>query len=216
MGRNARGALPQLRLHKRSGTARVRVGHQEYWLGRWGDPETHRKYAAFVVDYLQRPEQAPGGGTLSTPEVISSADCEERSDAEAQPGHILADATTVPDGLTVAELCARYLDYAERHYTLPSGQKSTTFGNVKMGIRALAPFDRVPAEQFGPVLLTKLMYGMVDQPSRRKAKDGKPLPNTLSSINATIKQVRRIFRWAVSMEMIPATVWHALNSVELL
>jgi integrase len=216
MGRMARGALPQLRLHKRSGMARVRVGHKEFWLGRWGDPEAHRKYAEFIVAYLQRGEARPTVIKPSSTDVAQ--DSADRSVAElaAQPSIDQTVNPVAPQAITVAEICARYLDFAERHYAHQDGRQTTTFGNAKMGIRALAAYDHLPAEKFGPVMLTQLMYGMVGHPSRRKGKDGKPRLNTRSSINTTIKQVRRIFRWAVGMELIPANAWHALNSVELL
>jgi integrase len=89
-------------------------------------------------------------------------------------------------------------------------------GNVKMAIRALTPYDDVPADQFGPLMLSRMMHGLVGQPGRRKDSSGKRLPIPRVTINATIKQVRRMFRWAASVELVPASVPTALDTVELL
>jgi hypothetical protein len=137
MGRNARGTLPQLRLHKRSGTARVRVGHKEISLGRWGHPETHRKYSKFLHDFVQErtaaPEQAFDSETFRYELPPNPAD---------EPVTLSAPAANAPDrlfegALTVAELCARYMAHAQKYYAAPNGATTTTLGNAKMAIRAL-------------------------------------------------------------------------------
>ncbi len=60
------------------------------------------------------------------------------------------------------------------------------------------------------------MDRMVGQPGRRKSSDGKRLPKPRVTINATIKQVRYMFKWAASVELIPVAVWQALSTVPLL
>jgi len=216
MGRNARGTLPQMRLHKRSGTARVRVGHKEYTLGRWGHPETHRKYSDFIHAFVHGRAAPPAadGSDDAARHQPSPKPVVESSPASAPAG--LIEDRPAGGAITVAELCARYLVHAERYYAAPNGDTTTTLGNAKMAIRALSPYDDVPADRFGPLLLRALMESMVGREGRRKSADGKRLPMPRVTINATIKQVRYMFKWAASVELIPVTVSQALSSVPLL
>jgi integrase len=85
-----------------------------------------------------------------------------------------------------------------------------------MAIRAVARFDDVPADKFGPIMLMELMHSMVGKPGRRKGADGKQLPIPRVTINDSIKQIRRMFRWAVSRELVPAAIANALDTVDLL
>jgi integrase len=215
MGRRARGTLPQMRLHKRSGTARVRVGRKEVSLGRFGDPETHKRYARFIVDYMRQdhllpvePEITPLQASPALPARDEPA--REASDIPAPP------TDDVPEGITVAEVCSQFLKFAEQQYRSGDGRATSTVDNTKMAIRALKEYQLLPAESFGPLTLQRLMHGMVGQLSRRKGPDGKPRPLHRTTINRTIKFIRRIFRWAASMELVPPSVPAALAHVELL
>jgi integrase len=86
-----------------------------------------------------------------------------------------------------------------------------------MGIRALRRFDDVPAAQFGPLLLHKLMEQLVHEPLRRgKDAAGNPRRRPRVNINATVKSIRLMFKWAVGRELVPAAVYAALAAVPLL
>lgn len=153
MGRRARGQFPQMRLHKRSGTARVRVNGREIHLGRWGSKEAHEKYSA-VVSRLIRHEDLDVGCTpakqpdpLGRPSPVSTDSSTGGSVEVSEPlsiGH---------GSLTVADICAAFLSHAEQTYVNPDGRPSSTLGNYKMGLRALRAYWDIPAEDFGPRLL---------------------------------------------------------------
>ena len=52
MGRNPKHLLPQMRLHKGSGHARVRIHGTEHWLGPFGSPEALSAYARLIAQYV--------------------------------------------------------------------------------------------------------------------------------------------------------------------
>jgi len=68
--RNAR--VPAYRLHKPSGQARVIIDREHIYLGKFGSPESHEKYARLISERAtngaaQRPEQ---GDTSSASSLL--------------------------------------------------------------------------------------------------------------------------------------------------
>ena len=63
MGRNPKHLLPQMRLHARSGHARVRISGKTHWLGRFGSPEALAAYDRLIAEFLA------SRGTRPTPSV---------------------------------------------------------------------------------------------------------------------------------------------------
>ncbi|NDC54298.1 MAG: site-specific integrase [Planctomycetia bacterium] len=216
MGRRARGDLPQKRRHKRSNTARVRVDGREIHLGRWGSREADAKYLEVIRGLVLRDDLDFGRENWPLP---------EQSDEESD----LADHPPVPEAtrrgtrgslptastpISVAHVCAAFLADAEKSYVKPDGKLSSTIGNYKMGLRALEPYYDLPAAEFGPRLLRRLRDGLVEQEGRRKGPDGKRLRKFRTTINRTVKAIWWIFKWAVSMEMVPPDTYHALKTLE--
>jgi integrase len=63
-------------------------------------------------------------------------------------------------------------------------------------------YGRTPAKSFGPLALKALRQRMIDKGWCR------------AYINRQVNRIRRLFRWAVSEELVPADVYHGLQSVE--
>jgi len=63
-------------------------------------------------------------------------------------------------------------------------------------------YGTTPAAEFGPIALKAI---------RQRTIDSKLARNT---INQRVRCIRRIFKWAVSEELIPASVLHALQRVD--
>src|SRR5262245_38539081 len=82
--------LPQARLHKPSGQARVRICGRDVYLGRFGSPEARAAYERLLADYLRH------GRTLR----------QTRDTPTTSP--------RLPSDLSVAELIRAYWD---RHVT---------------------------------------------------------------------------------------------------
>ncbi len=107
-----------------------------------------------------------------------------------------------PETLSVAEVLAAYLDFAERHYREPDGTPSDELRHVKTVIRHVREvYGESPAAAFGPMSLKAVRQKFVGLRWSRK------------SVNARIERVRRIFKWAVAEELVSPVVYQALTAV---
>jgi len=107
-----------------------------------------------------------------------------------------------PD-LTVGGLIFAYLEHAREYYRHPDGRPTREVDNLRDALRPLGDlYGHTPAGEFGPLALRAVREEMV--------RDG--LCRTV--VNARVKRVRRAFRWAASVELIPVSVVQALGTVE--
>ena len=105
--------------------------------------------------------------------------------------------------LTVAELCLSFFDWAQEEYHLPDGRQSREVANVRIALRPLLDmFLGTPAEEFGPLDLKAYRDGLLAEGHLAR-----------STINQRVQIVRRVFRWGAEMEVVPASVIHALEAV---
>jgi integrase len=107
-----------------------------------------------------------------------------------------------PHGLSVSELILCVWAEFEKHYRNPDGTPTGELSNLR---DALGPLRRLYgpslAQDFGPLALRALREEMVRSGLCRK------------TVNARVNRVRRAFRWAASLELIPASVPQALTTV---
>ena len=100
-----------------------------------------------------------------------------------------------PD-LAVVELCAAYWRHAEAHYSSEHLHKVRS---------ALRPFRRLygstRVSDFGPLALQTVQHDMVATGLAR------------TTVNGLIGIVRRVFKWGVAHELVPADIYHALQAV---
>lgn len=116
-----------------------------------------------------------------------------RAPGGGKPGH----------DLTVAQLAAAYLQWARSYYRDADGQPSAGLGPVEAAVKAtFALYGSVAAASFGPVALRAVRQSMIDSDLCR------------SVINSRIACVKRLFRWAVAEELVPADTMQALAAVE--
>ena len=211
MGRNPKHLLPQMRLHKGSGHARVRINGTEHWLGQFGSPEALTAYDRLIAEFLATRGTRPTPSVEIPPALRVHPEPDSRpAEDEPVPSSSVVDQqpTPAPAGITVAELCVTYLEYAKTHYVLPDGRLSSSYHGMLQAVNALRPFQRIPAAAFGPRCLREILDRLVHE----KNRNGKPRPR--KSINRLAKRIRGLFKWAVSMEIVPAQTWHALMAVE--
>jgi integrase len=129
-------------------------------------------------------------------------------EAEAEYKRFLAefatgthDRPTGPD-LTVSEIALAFLKHADGHYRHPDGRPTSEIGNYRMAVRPLRElYGHALAREFGPKALKTLREHMVG------------LKWCRGQVNAAVGRVKRLFKWAASEELIPATVFHALQTV---
>lgn len=117
-------------------------------------------------------------------------------------GRTLPTATT-PEAAPyrVTELCAAYVRFAEVYYR-KDGKPTKSMLRVKVAIRALKEqYGRLPVAEFGPLKLEAVREKLIQD---KKAR---------TYINYLIEQIKRIFKWGVSKELVPALVYQALATV---
>lgn len=109
---------------------------------------------------------------------------------------------TASPSITVEEVLAAYWLHAQSYY-VKDGKPSTQQHRVKM---SLAPVRRLygdhPATSFGPLALKAVREEMVRSGLNRR------------SVNQRIGCVKLCFKWAVSEELIPSSVYESLRTVE--
>jgi hypothetical protein len=100
------------------------------------------------------------------------------------------------------ELVARFWLHAEQFYRQPDGSPSGEADNYRQVLGPLkALYANTPAAKFGPRALASVRQRMIEVKWSR------------TFINRQIGRIRRVFRWAVSQEYLPAAVHHALLSL---
>lgn len=143
------------------------------YLGPWGSAESKRRYRHVISTHLLDPAAPP------------SARLEQEN-----------------DGITIEELVARFLIWAETHY-VKHGKPTGEWNNVKdAAAPLLALFRDEPAAAFGPRKLRSVRDEMLS--TGRFAR---------TTINGRVQRIRRIFRWGVQEELVHPSTWEALRSL---
>lgn len=105
-----------------------------------------------------------------------------------------------PATLTVSALCARFSAHAADYCRKPSGRETRERQNCEHAMAAAIAVDAsMPVAALSPTWLRQVM---VDRGLAR------------TTINARVNRVRRVVKWAVSHELVPASVLLGLQAVE--
>jgi integrase len=111
----------------------------------------------------------------------------------SRPGHA---------SLSVDELLLAYWQYARQHYRSPEGTPTQELDNLRHALRYLRKlYGNMPANEVGPLALRSIQREMLQSGLCR------------TTINARINRVRRVFKWAVGVELLPPAVYQALQAV---
>ena len=98
----------------------------------------------------------------------------------------------------IASLTARYLHYADGYYT--HGKEPQ---NIRYSLKPLtASYSCLPVEEFGPLKLIDLLDHMIALGWSRKL------------INQRMGRIKRMFKWAVSRQMVSPVLYQGLMTVE--
>lgn len=107
-----------------------------------------------------------------------------------------------PHPPSVAEVLLAFWSHAKEHYRGPDGTPSEEMGNLKAALRPVSQlYGLTLARDFGPLALRAVRDRMVADGLAR------------TSVNARVNRIRRAFRWAASVELVPVAVVHALGTV---
>jgi integrase len=195
-----RATFPSYCLHKATGQAVVTINGRDVYLGEHDTAASRAAYERVILEWKQQ-------GT--TPRT-----------------------RPVADGLTVRALFAAYWRFIEAQGLYEKhGKPTTERACISAAARPLVRlFGDKPAAGFGPLDL-QVVRGAIAKPVRvpepvpvpppepgEKKKRKRTLPDMLcrGTVNKHVHRVRRMFRWAVSQELLPASVWQALLSVPAL
>jgi integrase len=106
------------------------------------------------------------------------------------------------DGVTVNELLADYWRWAEGYYRDATGEPGREPENIRLAVRPLKRlYGNTPVGSFGPLSLRAIQEDMVKSGLSRGV------------VNARVNKVRRVFKWGVSMQLVPPAVHEALRTV---
>ncbi len=101
----------------------------------------------------------------------------------------------------IVELTVAYIEYAEAYY-VKDGRSTGEVSNLKESIRPLLKlYQELPVSEFGPRCLKAVRQEMVESNLCRR------------TVNARVNRIRRMFKWGVEEELVPANVLHALQAV---
>jgi hypothetical protein len=104
-------------------------------------------------------------------------------------------------GLMIVELCAAYWEFCQGYYR-KDGKPSRHIEAVRLAIRELKSlYGETPATEFGPRSLKALREALIQKNQSRRY------------VNDQIDNIKRMFKWGVSEELLPPSTYHALASV---
>jgi len=103
---------------------------------------------------------------------------------------------------TVAELLVLFFEHAANHYRRADGSHGSEIASFKQSARHLLRlYAHTPAAEIGPRALKAVRQAMIENRWCRR------------QINARIGRIRRVFKWAVSEELVPVAVFQSLCTV---
>ena len=104
---------------------------------------------------------------------------------------------------TVAELVQAYLQYAKDYYRGPDGKITREPENIRYAVALLVEHcPTLPVEEFGPLKLKDLRQLMIKRGWCRGV------------VNQRTSIIKRMFKWAASEQLAPASTYHGLQTVE--
>jgi integrase len=110
--------------------------------------------------------------------------------------------TATSDSPTVNEVMLAFWRHAEKHYRRADGTPTQELENLRDALHPLRRlYGSTPAAEFGPLALRAIQQDLVRSSLCR------------TTVNARVNRIRRVFKWAVGLEMIPSSVHQALQVV---
>lgn len=104
--------------------------------------------------------------------------------------------------LTVAELMVRYLRFV-RGYYLVDGKPGREQQHIKTALQPVRHvYGKVPVAEFGPLALKAIRQLWIDAGLARR------------HINQRVGRLKRMFKWGVAEELVPASVCQSLQAVD--
>lgn len=178
--------IPGYRLHKQSGRGYVAVdGRQKLLPGPFNSTVSRAAYDRTVADYLANGRAMP-----------------------AEPA----------TGPTVSMIALAFWKHVQVHYVHPDGSPTGEAQNYRYAIRPLRNmYGAEQATAFGPKMLRAFRSAMLRPSETVNPKTGKARLRpgwSRKYANRMTDRIRFLFKWAASEELISASVYHALATVD--
>jgi integrase len=117
-------------------------------------------------------------------------------------GRRLPAATDPGSDLTINELLAAFWRHAQGHYVRPDGTPTNELDEYRLTFRPVKQlYAHTPAAAFGPLALKAVRKTMIDADLSRGV------------VNQRCARIKHVFKWGVSEELIPESVYSALHTV---
>jgi len=114
-------------------------------------------------------------------------------------GRLLPEPTSQPD-LTVSELMWAYWKFAEQYYR-KNGVPTSQQDRIRLAFKPVKEqYGHTAARNFGPLALKAVRDWMVRQNWTR------------GYVNSAVGCIKRMFKWGVENELVPAAVHHGLQA----
>ena len=102
----------------------------------------------------------------------------------------------------IPDLVRAYMDYAKAYYVDANGQPTREPELIRYAMKVvLNCFPALPVDEFGPLRLKEVREAMIDKKWCR------------TQINQRISTIRRMFKWAVSEQIVSPVILHGLQAV---
>lgn len=164
------------------------ANHGGYWRCSWYDDAGERRWKCF--GRASKVKQADAHAAYVAWLVRWQTD-----DTVGNPG---------VERFTVAKLVTRYLAWADTYYRRPDGTLTGETTNLLLATRHLREHcDDLPADRVTPRVVKEMREAMIASGRLSRCE-----------INDRIARIRRMFKWAVSEELVPSSVWHAMQTIE--
>lgn len=108
-----------------------------------------------------------------------------------------------PHEIIINEVIARFWVHAQGYYVRPDGTPTNEINNFRQALRPLqALYGNTKAVEFGPRALAAVRHKLVQAGLCR------------TNINKMVGRIKLMFRWAAEKELIPASVYHGLQTLK--
>ncbi|OQY05587.1 MAG: hypothetical protein B6I25_05440, partial [Planctomycetales bacterium 4572_13] len=102
----------------------------------------------------------------------------------------------------IPDLVRAYMTFAKEYYVGPEGSCTREPTDIKYAMKVLMDgFGALPVDEFGPLRLKEVREAMIDKKWCR------------TLINRRVGMIRRMFKWAVSEQIVSPVILHGLQAV---
>ncbi len=187
-----KSALPQMRAHL-SGQAFVRIDDRNFYLGKYGSPESLARYAVLIAEYQANQLTLPKGFDIR--EIDARAALLLTKEVELPSEHL------ENNPIQIKHLAESYRIFIAKRYA----ESQSELHRLSQVCDELSQFDgELLIADYGPRALQRQRQRWIDAELARVY------------VNRLVNCTRRMFKWGVAEELVTESTWTRLRSVDAL